>query len=253
MLQHHDPQVMHVYTDQGRYYNINGAHYPGVGNIQDATQLPQVTEYWKQWRSHPDNAAKSEAAKQRGTLFHWMVEQELKLDNYQDALIHENVSDVSQLEAVAPYFRSVKNVLPRITDVQLIESAVWHEVGCYAGTVDLVCKFDSVDCILDWKTATKPKHPEYLERYQLQSAAYAGCVNRMYGTRIKHGVVVVALPDREAQVFQFELKPYWDIWIDKVRTYWEQERDNPLAEIALQKIEDTYSVAALPDLKSGKL
>lgn len=240
MLQHYNPQSLHVYTDQGRYYNINGIHYPGVGNIQDATQPPQVTEYWQQWRSIPENTAKSEAAKQRGTLFHWMVEQELKLGDYSDALLHENVADMGELAAVAPYYRSVTDVLPRITDLLLIESAVWHPICCYAGTVDLVCKFDGIECILDWKTATKPKYPEYLDRYQLQLAAYAGCVNRMYGTRIKHGVVVVALPDREAQVFQFELKPHWDTWLGKVRTYWENQQENPLASVALQKIELAY-------------
>lgn len=236
MLQHHDPQSLHVYTDTGRFYQVGKDRFPGVGNIQDATHPIEVTEYWKQWRSNPENAAKSEAAKARGTLFHQAMEYELL-----GALAVEFDVRDDTFASIENYIRSVKSILPRITDVQLIESAVWHEVGCYAGTVDLVCKFDWVDCILDWKTATKPKHPEYLERYQLQLAAYAGCVNRMYQLKINHGVVVVALPDREAQVLRFKLKPHWDIWLGRVRTYWENQRDNPTARVALQKIEDAYS------------
>ena len=40
--------------------------------------------------------------------------------------------------------------------------------------------------------------------FLLQLAAYCGAINRMYVGSISHGVVV-ALPDSEAQVFQFEL------------------------------------------------
>ncbi len=80
-----------------------------------------------------------------------------------------------------------------------IESAVWHEVGCYAGTVDMVCHFDGQPVVLDWKTASKPKQPEYLDRYPLQLAACCGAINRMYGTHIKTGVIVMVLPKCEAQ------------------------------------------------------
>lgn len=85
---------------------------------------------------------------------------------------------------------------------------MWHEVGCFAGTTDMVCSFDGVPCILDWKTATRHKKLEYCDRYPFQLTAYCACVNRMYGTRVKHGIIVVALPNTEAQVLQFPLGEY---------------------------------------------
>ncbi len=50
----------------------------------------------------------------------------------------------------------------------------------------------------------------------------------MYGTRIKNRVIVVALPDRKAQVFQFALGEYWGPWLRRLVKYW-QEQDTPLA------------------------
>ena len=180
VLTHHDPLPLHIYTEHGRFYSVDGQHYPGVGNILSATESPEQQEFWHQYRAVPSNAAYSQQAR----------------DSFQEA----DESAIAQ-----PYWQSIQTVLPRITDVKLIESAVWHEVGHYAGTVDMVCHFDGQPVILDWKTATRPKKTEYLDRYPLQLSAYCGCINRTYGTRIKTGVIVVALPNREAQVFQFSL------------------------------------------------
>ncbi len=41
-----------------------------------------------------------------------------------------------------PFWESIQTVLPRITNALLIQLAVWHKVGCYAGAVDMVCHFD---------------------------------------------------------------------------------------------------------------
>jgi genome maintenance exonuclease 1 len=105
----------------------------------------------------------------------------------------------------------------------------------------MVCHFDGQQVILDWKTATKPKKAEYLERYPLQLAAYCGAINRMYDTRIKNGVIVVALPNAEAQVFQFSLADYWQPWLSRLVGYWEQQT-TPLAEQALGMIQSEYRV-----------
>ncbi len=153
----------------------------------------------------------------------------------------------AQMSYVQPFWQSVQDILPRITEPLLIESAVWHEVGCYAGTVDMVCHFDEQLVILDWKTASKPKKPEYLDRYPLQLAAYCGAINRMYGTSIETGVIVVALPNCEAQVFQFNLSNYWQLWLSRLVGYWEQQ-STPLAEQALGMIRGEY---LSPNLEKG--
>ena len=239
MLTHHDPLSLHIYTDHGRFYKVGKHQYPGVGNILSATDSAEQQEFWHQWRAVPNNATYSEQAKNRGKLFHLMVEQYFKnviMTDFQD----------EEIAIAQPYWQSIQDILPRITTPLLIESAVWHEVGHYAGTVDMVCSFDGVPCILDWKTATKPKKTEYLERYPLQLTAYCGAINRMYSTRIKTGIIVVALPNSEAQVFQFSLGDYWQAWLSRLVSYWEKQ-DTPMAEQVLEMIRREYKATVAMD------
>ena len=230
VLTHNDPTSLHIYTDYGRFYSVNNLHYPGVGTVLNATDTAQQQEFWQQWRSHPENAAHSDRAKDRGKLFHAIVESHYKVPNYR----MDSQDNESAIAEVQPFWQSIQNILPRITDIKLIESAVWHEV-------DMVCNFDGRPVILDWKTATKPKKPEWCDRYPLQLSAYCACVNRMYDTKIKHGVIVVALPlpNTEAQVLQFPLAEYWPLWLERLVAYWKQQSTR-LAEQALRAIQEEY-------------
>lgn len=229
VLTHHDPSPLHIYTDSGRFYQIGEHQYPGVGNILSATESPEQQDFWQQYRANPENVVYSDRAKSRGKLFHAAVEHHFRSD----------AADDDAIAQVSSYWHSAYNVLQRITNPLLVESAVWHPIGCYAGTVDMVCSFDGVPVILDWKTATKPKQVEWLNRYPLQLAAYCGAVNRMYGTSITQGVVVVALPEQEAQVFQFSLGDYWRLWLNRLVGYWSQQ-STPLAAQALSRIRSEY-------------
>lgn len=203
---------LHIYTDTGRSYAVNDLQYPGVSSILNATDPIEQQEFWHQWRSQPKNAAYSQQAQNRGSMFHAVVEHHFRKSNDPTA----NELAAAQLAQVLPFWQSVQGVLPRISDIQLIESAVWHEVGCYAGTVDMVASFDGVPVILDWKTATKPKKPQWCDRFPLQLTAYCGAINRLYGTRINHGVIVVALPNAEAQILQYPLGEYWQHWLTRL-------------------------------------
>lgn len=175
-------------------------------------------------------------AKDRGSLFHAIAENHFRQPNYPIGSLDVNETAIAEVQ---PFWQSVQSILPRITNIQLIESAVWHEIGYYAGTADMVCSFDGVPCILDWKTATKKKQVEWCDRYHLQLTAYCGCINRMYATKVKHGVIVVALPNTEAQVFQFTLKDYWQTWLTRLVAFWEQQT-TPLVEQALGMICSEY-------------
>ncbi len=233
MLTHYNPEPMHVYTDSGRFYQIGDHLFPGVGSVQDATR-PDIAKQWKQWRETPENAAKSKAACDRGTLFHQAMQYE-----FMGALQMEFDVTPDTFAAVNPYLESVKTTLPLITNPQLIESAIWHDIGCYAGTVDLAAEFEGELSIIDWKTSEQPK-TEIPERYLLQLAAYCGAVNRMYGLKIKQGVIVAANSEQEAQVFKFQLGKFWRMWIQRVKQYWHLQAPDEFALQTLEKLEANY-------------
>ncbi len=132
VLTHNDPVQMHVYTDSGRFYQVGEHQYPGVGTILNSSDSAQQQQFWEQWRANPENLAYSEKAKDRGKMFHAAIEHHFRGSD--DPMADELA--LAQVSKVLPFWQSVQDVLPRITDIQLIESAVWHEVGCYAGTVE---------------------------------------------------------------------------------------------------------------------
>lgn len=233
---------MHIYTDHGRFYQVGEHKYPGVGTVLNSTDSSYQQRFWKQWRADPENAAHSDKAKDRGKTFHAAVEHHFRKVSYRLDSQDADALAAAQVSQVLPFWQSVENILPRISDVQLLEGAVWHKVGCYAGTVDMVASFDGVPCILDWKTASQKKYIKYCERYPLQLTAYAGAVNRTYNTRIKTGIIIVALSNAEAQVFQFPLGEYWPLWLDRLFAYWEQQT-TPLAKQALKAIRSEYKYA----------
>ena len=61
----------------------------------------------------------------------------------------------------------------------------------------------------------------------LQLTAYCGAINRHYdtnlfGDKINHALIVVALPDQEAEVFQFDrtkLVYHWNQWLNRLKNF----------------------------------
>lgn len=223
-LLHHDPASLHVYTDNGRFYRIGEELFPGVSTILSSSDSLKQQQFWKQWNQNPENSRAAAAARERGILFHSAIERYFRSDE------PDTYALIDTEQAIAPYLDSVKEVLPRVSLPILVEGAVWHTVARYAGTVDLVGCFDGIPAIIDWKTTTRPKKPEWLGNYPLQLAAYCGAINRMYNTGISHGVVVFALPDAKAQVFQFQLLDYWFTWLARCESYYEQQQQFELAQ-----------------------
>ena len=56
---------------------------------------------------------------------------------------------------------------------------------------------------------------------------------------VKQGVIVVSLPNAEAQVLQFPLNDYWPLLLDRLKAYWNLQ-SSPLSEKALKAIRDEY-------------
>ena len=209
-LKHYDPYSRHIYTDQRRLYSVNDLQYPSVSAILNTSR----TTKQKEWQRN----ANPTQAMERGSLFHAVVEHHFRGSN--DPVLNELAS--VQRAKVLLFWESVQEVFPRISDIQLIESAVWHEVGHYAGTVDMLASFDKIPVILDWKTTDKVSKQMNCTRYRLQLSAYAGAINRMYKTKIRHGVIVLVSPT-EAQVLKISLNDYWSPWLVRVIGYWQQQ------------------------------
>lgn len=188
---------------------------PSVSTILNATKPPEARAALARWRSRLGTEAAqavTTTASRRGTQIHKHLRQFLE------------GQPTPCSETVLPYWESVAPVLAEIDLVRLVEGPVFHYDLGYAGRVDCLVSYRGTLCLCDWKTADAPKSSvERLYDAPLQLAAYCGAVNHCYPPlKIRHGVVVVAIPDQPAQVFWFDadaLRQYWHQWSDRLRLY----------------------------------
>lgn len=93
----------------------------------------------------------------------------------------------------------------------------------YAGTADMVCVYDGLPVIGDFKTSRKVKKREWIDDYFVQCAAYALAHNEVYNTDIQAGLIFIVSHSGEYQQFlvkNSEFKKYTDMWLDKVEQYY---------------------------------
>jgi hypothetical protein len=218
----------YVWLGNRRCYRIGDRILPGITTILSNTKSAANKKGLADWRKKvgSNNADKiMKSSKNRGTIIHKLIEQRLQ----------GNVMECP--EHVQGFWDSIEPWLDMVSDVQLIEGAVWHSSG-FAGSVDCVARWDGELAIIDWKTSNTPKKPEWIEDYFQQTSAYRAAVNEVYGLNINTSVVVVALEDQPAQVFKCDA--------DDLESHW-QEFTRRNAEFDFPAILAKYLPAGVDD------
>ena len=218
------PQLLPVYSaksvrERGQSYFVDaeGRRLPSVTTILNATKPLEARQALMNWR---DRVGAEEAkrisgnASRRGTQTHKHIKHYLLSQ------------DVPRPETVQPYWDSLSPVLQRVDQVRLVESCVFHYDLGYAGKIDCVASYSGTPCILDWKTADRPrKSLDRLNDAPLQLAAYYSAFNFSYadqGIELEAAAIVVAVPESPAELFWLEadtLKQYWQQWERRVAEF----------------------------------
>jgi hypothetical protein len=209
MLEKHE--ATHTWIGTKRHYVTPGGEIlPGVTTVLGKTKKDtRALDAWRLRVGEEEAERLSRQATSRGTAMHSAIEGYLLKEPYKCR------------EVAVPYFQSIFPILQRVSDIHLVEGCVWHPNG-YAGSVDCVARYNGELSVIDWKTADKPKRPNWIEDYFLQCAAYCAAVNRMYDLRIGRIVVAIAIPNQLAQVFTANgaiLLDYWELFNDRLTQY----------------------------------
>jgi genome maintenance exonuclease 1 len=223
-----DSQLLPRYSakqvrENGKQYYIDrqGGKLPSVTTILNATKPQEDRERLFNWRQRVGVAEANQisgAASRRGTGTHKQIQRYLE------------GKDSPCPDAILPYWQSIEPVLQDVGNVRLIEGTVFNYDLGYAGIVDCVASFRGIPCICEWKTADKPKGSiERLYDYPLQIAAYSSAVNHYYhdcDIKLEHALIVVAIPERQAEVFWFEpesMQTFWQQWEKRVAAFWKRQ------------------------------
>lgn len=206
------------------YKDDSGNSLPAVSTVLKKTQAEDsiaALAWWRKKNGELESNRITAVRRRTGTALHQMVKGHL-----------HGHSPMSCSELIQPYWDSVQSVLGQISNIQLVEAVVWNYVERYAGKVDLVACYQGTPCMIELTTADKPKLlASNLYDKPVQLVAYGGAVNRcysnsLYGSKIDHALVIVALPGGPAEIFWFDREQvlwYWDRWQDRLKLFYEGE------------------------------
>lgn len=215
------------------YVCPDGSKVPSVTTILDSTKPPEKIAALQAWRkSVGDKKAQEITAESagRGTRMHKYLE---------DFVMSGQLST----PGTNPYSKQSHLMASTIINQGLVNvNEIWgSEVGLYypelyAGTADAVGMHNNHQAIFDYKQTNKPKKIEYIEDYFLQLTAYSLAHNKIHGTNIKKGVILMCVkPDEirpgvwgEPQYQEFILSPadfsYWENkWWDRVDQFFSKQ------------------------------
>ena len=212
------------------YSTPDGEKLPSVTTILDKTKDPETVAALAKWRA----AVGEEKAKQitteaanRGTRMHSYLEQYV-LEGAMPTCGSNPYAKVSHLMA-----ETIVNLgMSKVPEVWGSEASLYYP-GLYAGTTDLVGVWHDRPAIIDFKQSNKIKKWEDIDDYKCQLVAYGLAHNKLYGTDIRTGVVLMAVkPEIDAKFNIIKPPSYlefvlegdeWDQyvikWLDKVQEY----------------------------------
>lgn len=205
----------------GRVYECpDGKLVASVTTILEATKPENDKKTLENWRNRVgvDRAKEvTKLAANRGTRIHAFLEGYIKTGQ-----IKESVSNPYAQESLSMAKTIINSAFHNINEVWGSEVSIFYP-ELYAGTTDLIGVYNSKPSIMDFKQTNKPKKREWIESYFLQLLFYATAHNKLYGTNIKQGVIMMCSTDCVYQEFildEDEWDKYENLMWDRLETYY---------------------------------
>lgn len=188
-------------TNNTRYYNTKNGRAPSVTTILNITKSEESKAALEEWRKRKGAVIAEQITKEassRGTRMHSYLEDWIKTDVLRSSGTHPQSKQSRQMAE-----QIINNALVNMNEFWGCEVNL-HFDSIYAGTTDLVGVYKGMPCIVDFKQSNKLKKREYIDDYFYQLVSYAQAHDRMFGTNIKNGVVLMCTQDYCFQEFTLE-------------------------------------------------
>ena len=213
------PKSIRAYYNGQRLYDINSEKLPSVTTILNATKSERDKAKLEEWRKRVGAKAADQISKEalsRGSSMHDFLEKfilnQLNLDLLGDNSLEKQMAD-----------QIIENGLRNdLSEVYGVEATQYYP-GKYAGAADLLGVYMGKETILDFKTGNKPRIDEWNDEYYLQLGAYSLAHDKVYGTNINQGVILLCTKDLMFQRFIVDserLKDCQKRFLEKVEQYY---------------------------------
>ncbi len=188
-IYHNFPELEQINSEEGRSYRIpSGEIYPSVTTVCSILSKDTITR-WRNRVGEKEANRISNDASSRGKRIHSLCENYLLGNN---AEIED--TDVYMFDTLIPH-------LDKIDNIHCLETYIYSDKLKVAGSVDLICEYDGVLSVLDWKTSRKPKRKEWIHSYFIQTSMYALSMYELTNLKIKQLVVVIGVDNNICQHF----------------------------------------------------
>ena len=222
IIKRFDYQELSRETIQGerKYLTPDNERLASVTTILSKTKSQESIDALSNWRKRMGESKANqivEEASSRGTRMHKYLENYI-LNGVLDKPGSNPYSQQSHKMAQT----IIDNGFYKISESWGTEVSLYYP-GLYAGTTDYVGVWQNKPAIMDFKQSNKIKKSEYVEDYRLQLCSYAQAHNKLYGTNIKTGVILLCTADYEYQEFVVEndeFEYYSDQWWNRVEKYY---------------------------------
>jgi genome maintenance exonuclease 1 len=217
-------------TGKRLYACPDGTKVPSVTTVLDKTKPEEAKQALLNWRRSVGEVKAQQItteAANRGTRMHTFLERYVKGEG-----IRDSVSNPYAQQSLVMAKKVIEEGFAPINEIWGSEVPLYYP-ELYAGTTDCVGIHDGDESILDFKQTNKPKKLEWIDDYFLQLTAYALAHNRVHGTNIRKGVIMMCVKPPETtpgqwgepEYQQFILEPkdfdMWsDRWFDRLEQYY---------------------------------
>ena len=219
------PKSTRSIVDGSRHYSVNEERLPSVTTILKATESEEKKaslQAWKQRVGYKQAEIISREATSRGSSMHDYLEKFL-LGKLNMDLLGDNTLEKMMADQIIE--NGLRNKLNEIWGCE----ATLYYPGKYAGAADCIGVYENKETIIDFKQSNKPKKEEWISEYFLQLSAYSLAHDKVYGSNITQGVILLCTKDNIFQRFIVDgniLKDYQNQFLEKVEQFYSQRMAN---------------------------
>ena len=219
------PKSTRSIVDGSRHYSVNEERLPSVTTILKATESEEKKAKLAEWKKrvgHRQAEIISREATSRGSSMHDYLEKFL-LGKLNMDLLGDNTLEKMMADQIIE--NGLRNKLNEIWGCE----ATLYYPGKYAGAADCIGVYENKETIIDFKQSNKPKKEEWISEYFLQLSAYSLAHDKVHGSNISQGVILLCTKDNIFQRFIVDgntLKDYQNQFLEKVEQFYAERMAN---------------------------
>lgn len=208
------PDLSVVQKNGFRWYQTpEGLYYPSATTVIGIEE-PQALRDWRTSLGPKKAEKETKRAADRGTAVHKMIE--LFLNNDQDPTKGQDLENIK-------LFNQVKLKLRNINNIQTQETALWSDQLKIAGRVDCIAEYNGVLSIVDFKTSNNNKYNDMIDKYFIQTTAYALMYYERFGIAIEDCTVIIAVEKGMVpMVYSKKIDDYISPLLKLINTFYEK-------------------------------